>query len=76
VTVLPLSAGREYRVERPSIPVIWSFLNRAWTPYMLPVRRWQARQRHMEIRKGSPSHVISSCPQPHDARRVIGISRL
>ena len=29
----------------------------AWTPNTLPVRRWQARQWHIEMRTGSPSQL-------------------
>src|SRR3954452_11135733 len=44
--------------------------NRAWIPKALPVRRWQAKQWHMEIRIGSPSAVSRSCPQLQAASRV------
>src|SRR5919201_3325190 len=44
--------------------------NRAWTANALPVRRWQARQWHTEIRTGSPSTVRRSCPQLQAASRV------
>ena len=36
-------------------------------PNTLPVRRWQSRQWHIEIRTGSPSQVRRSCPQMQDA---------
>src|SRR5437868_10722608 len=45
--------------------------NRAWIPNALPVRRWQARQWHMEIRIGSPSAVRVSCPQLQEASRTL-----
>src|SRR5258708_39497800 len=47
-----------------------SDVNLAWIPKALPVRRWQARQWHMEIRIGSPSAVRRSCPQLQAASRV------
>src|SRR6476646_1408917 len=43
--------------------------NRACIPKALPVRCWQARQWHIEIRTGSPSTVTVSCPQLQAARR-------
>ena len=45
---------------------------RAWTPKLLPVRRWQERQWQTEIRIGSPSQAAVSAPHEQDAiRRVI-----
>jgi hypothetical protein len=38
-------------------------------PKALPVRRWQAKQWHIEIRTGSPSAVSWSCPQEQEALR-------
>src|ERR687895_325612 len=37
----------------------------------LPVRRWHARQWHIEMRTGSPSVTRLSCPQLQAAWRVV-----
>src|SRR5919198_102574 len=66
----PSSDVRTYSVERPATPPRWPG-NRAWFPNALPVRRWQARQWHMEIRIGSPSAVRVSCPQLQEASRTL-----
>lgn len=44
--------------------------NRAWALKTLPVRRWQARQWHIEMRTGSPSVESRSCSQLQAAFRV------
>src|SRR5919197_64707 len=66
----PSSEIRTYSVERPATRTR-SAGNRAWIPNALPVRRWQARQWHMEIRIGSPSAVSVSCPQLQEASRTL-----
>src|ERR671931_264589 len=66
----PSSEMRTYSVERPATRTR-SAGNRAWIPNALPVRRWQARQWHMEIRIGSPSAVRVSCPQLQEASRTL-----
>lgn len=71
VTVLPLSAEREYWVDRPWISVTWARSKRACAPKTLPVRRWQALQWQIEMRTGSPAHVSRSCPQLQDACRFL-----
>lgn len=66
----PLSPRRVHCVARPSI-VTPSRGKRACVPNTLPVRFWHSRQWHMEMRTGSPSHVRRSCPQLHDATRLV-----
>jgi hypothetical protein len=66
---LPLSAMRLYSLFRPAMLFTSLRLKRAWVPKMLPVRRWQSRQWHIEIRTGSPSTVMRSWPQAHVASR-------
>src|SRR5439155_7563940 len=65
----PSSDVRTYSVERPTTRTR-SDGNRACIPKALPVRRWQARQWHIEIRTGSPSAVRRSCPQLQAASRL------
>src|SRR5919204_1472941 len=66
----PSSEMRTYSAYRPATRTR-SAGNRAWIPNALPVRRWQARQWHMEIRIGSPSAVRVSCPQLQEASRTL-----
>lgn len=70
VAVAPESPVRAKLVARPSIFTL-SAGQRACCPNGLPVRRWQARQWHIEMRTGSPSHVTFSCPQLHCACREL-----
>src|SRR5919198_4058631 len=70
----PSSDVRTYSVERPATRTR-SAGNRAWIPNALPVRRWHARQWHMEIRIGSPSAVRVSCPQLQEASRRLLVPR-
>jgi hypothetical protein len=58
-------------MEVPRVDTICSRSNHAWLLKTLPVRRWHSRQWHIETRTGSPSHVMSNCPQLHAARRVV-----
>jgi len=64
--VRPLSPVLTYFVDAPSTATFASG-KRACAPNVLPVRRWQAMQWHMEMRTGSPSVVIERAPQLHSA---------
>src|SRR5436305_6489639 len=65
----PPSEIRTKSLERPAI-CTWFAGNRASIPKALRLRRWQAKQWHMEIRIGSPSAVSRSCPQLQAASRL------
>ncbi len=54
VRAWPLSAVRVHVVALPA-KVTCSRRKRAWLLITAPVRRWHARQWHMEMRDGSPS---------------------
>ena len=62
MTLLPLSAVREYSELLPLMPSC-SRWNHACTPNGAPVRRWQARQWHIDILTGSPLQVMRTFPQ-------------
>ena len=69
VAELPLSPVRTHSVACPEM-VTRSLGKRACAPKVLPVRRWQARQWHMDTRTGSPRAMATSCPQLQVARRL------
>jgi len=70
--VLPLSAWRTYRQLSPSAAT-WRRKNRDCAPNGAPVRRWHAMQWHIEIRTGSPVHVMRKAPQQQAATREAGL---
>jgi hypothetical protein len=70
VAPAPLSPSRLQCDAAPSI-VTAARGKRACVANTLPVRFWQSRQWQMDTRSGAPAQVMRSCPQLHDATRLV-----